>query len=282
MPASPHGHRGDRSHPPHRRRWRPLPSGIALPPRSRPSRHQRPHSHAPPWWRGEPASRSGRSERVGPEIGFPPGVAGRGGETRVRTLPVTGGRWYLAHEQRDAEALEPAGVGVDGASGKDGSESLEGLAGRRGAPRTAKARDISGRAVKFPCARETGGWGRVSDEGPRQKNSDLSEGPWGREAMASRTAGRAGQRPGLRARGTVHISDSSSEGWRQTGPRPWNVGSDLSRLRVGQAPSEMPALEPYWGKPTVRNLRGEGGDVGIIRSPLRATVLPDRTRFARR
>jgi hypothetical protein len=38
----------------------------------------------------------------------------------------------------------------------------------------------------------------------------------------------------------------------------------------------MPALEPYWGKLTVRNLRGDRGNVGIIRSPVRASILPDR------
>jgi len=43
----------------------------------------------------------------------------------------------------------------------------------------------------------------------------------------------------------------------------------------GKALSEMPAFQPYWGKPAVRNDRGDGGNVGIIRSPLRATVLPD-------
>ena len=43
----------------------------------------------------------------------------------------------------------------------------------------------------------------------------------------------------------------------------------------GQAPSDKPALEPYWGKPAVRNLRGDDGNVGIIRSPVRAIVLPD-------
>ena len=37
-----------------------------------------------------------------------------------------------------------------------------------------------------------------------------------------------------------------------------------------------PALEPYWGKPAVRNLRGDDVNVGIIRSPVRAIVLPDR------
>ena len=43
----------------------------------------------------------------------------------------------------------------------------------------------------------------------------------------------------------------------------------------GKAPSDKPALEPYWGKPAVRNLRGDDGNVGIIRSPVRAIVLPD-------
>ncbi len=37
----------------------------------------------------------------------------------------------------------------------------------------------------------------------------------------------------------------------------------------------MPAFQPYWGKPAVRNDRGERGDVGIIRSPVRASFLPD-------
>jgi RHS repeat-associated protein len=37
-------------------------------------------------------------------------------------------------------------------------------------------------------------------------------------------------------------------------------------------------LEPYWGKPAVRNLRGNDGNLGIIRSPVRAIVLPDRQR----
>ena len=46
----------------------------------------------------------------------------------------------------------------------------------------------------------------------------------------------------------------------------------------GKAPTKRPALEPYWGKLAVRNLRGDDGNVGIIRSPVRAIVLPDRPR----
>ena len=47
-----------------------------------------------------------------------------------------------------------------------------------------------------------------------------------------------------------------------------------------QALSEIPALKPYWGKPAVRNFRGDDGDVGIIRSPVRAFVLPARRMFS--
>jgi hypothetical protein len=44
----------------------------------------------------------------------------------------------------------------------------------------------------------------------------------------------------------------------------------------GQAPSDIPAFQPDWGKPTVRNDRGDDGNVSIIRSLVRAIVLPDR------
>jgi len=42
----------------------------------------------------------------------------------------------------------------------------------------------------------------------------------------------------------------------------------------GKAPSDISALKPYWGKPAVRDFRGSGGNVGIMRSPVRATALP--------
>jgi hypothetical protein len=43
----------------------------------------------------------------------------------------------------------------------------------------------------------------------------------------------------------------------------------------GKAPSDIPAFQPDWGKPTVRNDRGDDGNVSIIRSLVRAIVLPD-------
>jgi hypothetical protein len=63
----------------------------------------------------------------------------------------------------------------------------EGMAQRKpgttcGSPRhsrTAKALRISRWAGKSQCARGWGGWGRLSDDDPRQHNLDPSEGPWG-------------------------------------------------------------------------------------------------------
>src|SRR5215831_1876458 len=52
-------------------------------------------------------------------------------------------------------------------------------------------------------------------------------------------------------------------------------GAGLSCRRSRKAPLGKPTFQPYWGKPAVRNDRGDRGDVGIIRSPLRASILPD-------
>src|SRR5713101_7234549 len=72
-------------------------------------------------------------------------------------------------------------------SGRTDSDSVEPLGGRLGAVCTAKASRISRSAAKSGCACEWGGWGRLSMDGPGQKNPDRSEGPWGRAAEAART-----------------------------------------------------------------------------------------------
>jgi hypothetical protein len=46
-------------------------------------------------------------------------------------------------------------------------------------------------------------------------------------------------------------------------------------MSAGQARPDRLALKPYWGKPAVRNFREGDGNVGIIRSPVRAIALPD-------
>ena len=52
-------------------------------------------------------------------------------------------------------------------------------------------------------------------------------------------------------------------------------GARLTRPPFGQAFADRLALKPYRGKPAVRNFRGGDGNVGIIRSPVRAIALPD-------
>jgi hypothetical protein len=54
------------------------------------------------------------------------------------------------------------------------------------------------------------------------------------------------QEPRHRAR-SISAADDTNDGGKP---------SDAIEAPHGQAPSDKPALEPYWGKPAVRNLRG--------------------------
>ena len=99
--------------------------------------------------------------------------------------------------------------------------------------------------------------------------------PWGREA------GPLAQRP-VEARARLDSEPAKravvevGEGRRKLGWRAGMLGASLTAARYRQAPSDRLALKPYWGQPTVRNFRGDDGNVGIIRSPVRAIVLLDR------
>jgi len=137
---------------------------------------------------------------------------------------------------------------------------------RRRESRTAKASRINRSAAKSGCAYEWGGWDQLSDDGPGQHNPDRSEGPWGRAAEAAQTEVCKGVASPDTVQGTDATRDAH-EGRKQTVRR--------EQLAVdGKAPSDIPALKPYRGKPALRNFRGDGGNVGIIRSPVRATLLP--------
>jgi hypothetical protein len=74
------------------------------------------------------------------------------------------------------------------------------------------------------------------------------------------------QEPRHRAR-SISAADDTNDGGKP---------SDAIEAPHGQAPSDKPALEPYWGKPAARNLREDDGNVGIIRSAVRPIVLPDQ------
>lgn len=98
--------------------------------------------------------------------------------------------------------------------------------------------------------------------------------PWGREA-------------GPLAQRHVEASTDLDSGPGDSGTRQRAKGSSKRTDVAGmpgtgftaaarrEALSDMLALKPYWGKPAVRNFRESDGDVGIIRSPVRAIALPD-------
>jgi hypothetical protein len=147
----------------------------------------------------------------------------------------------------------------------------------RGSPRrsrTAKASRISRRAVKSRCAREWDGWGRLSDDGPGHYNPDPSEGPWG-GGLPSLHGG-ALSSPCLPTQsGNIAATTRCTKGGCKPAVMQRMSGADLSCVTSGKAPSDKPAFQPYWGKPAVRNDREGRGNVGIIRSPIRASILPD-------
>jgi hypothetical protein len=146
----------------------------------------------------------------------------------------------------------------------------------RGSPRrsrTAKALRISCDAVKSRCARGWGGWGRLSDDGSRQHNSSQSEDPWGGGLPILHGGARSSARPDT-AR-DHRCTTTCAKGGCKPNLNKWMSGAGLSLLMCGKVPPYMPAFQPYRGKPAVRNDREGRGNDGIIRSPGRASTLPD-------
>ena len=124
----------------------------------------------------------------------------------------------------------------------------------RGSPRrsrTAKASRISRHAVKSRCAREWGGWGRLSDDGPGHYNPDPSEGPWGGGVITLHGGAQSSPRPDTvrdnRCDHEVH------EGRMQTGRRTAHAGSrlkpliDPGRHRLKSQPSSRTGENPPYG-----------------------------------
>jgi hypothetical protein len=139
-------------------------------------------------------------------------------------------RWSVGEGHVGIEVLEHIGVGVPGVGedGMSGRNVQRKLGTTRGSPRrsrTAKASRISRRAVKSRCAREWGGWGRLSDDGPGHYNPDPSEGPWGRWSIPPHGgAVIASTDP------TLCGSTLKHEGRRQTGRRSAYAGSRLKLI----------------------------------------------------
>jgi hypothetical protein len=170
--------------------------------------------------------------------------------------------------------IELPGVKEDGMSGRNVQRKLGTTRGSPRRSRTAKASRISRRAVKSRCACEWGGWGRVSDDGSGHYNPDPSEGPWGGGSPILHGSALSSPRPD-----TVRDYRSDHEvhdGRRQTDRRPAYAGSRLKlsdapgRSRLIRQPSSRTGENPPYGM-----IGGDRGDVGIIRSPVRASIPPD-------
>ena len=127
--------------------------------------------------------------------------------------------------------------------------------------------------MKSRCARGWGRWGRLSDDGARQHNSGKSEDPWGGGLPNLHGGARSSARPDT-AR-DYRCRSGVRERRTQTADESVYAGSRLKLVICGKVPPYMPAFQPYRGKPAVRNDRGDRGNVGIIRSPVRASILPD-------
>ena len=174
--------------------------------------------------------------------------------------------------------IELPEVREDGMSGRNVQRKRGTTRGSPRRSRTAMASRISRRAAKSRCAHEWDGWGRLSDDGPGHYNPDPSEDPWGGGVITLHGGAQSSLRPD-----TVRdnrFDYEAHEGRMQTGVGRCMPGASLSRRRPGKAPLGKPALQPYWGKPAVRNDRGDRGNVGTTQSPLRASILPDRSLWA--
>jgi hypothetical protein len=169
--------------------------------------------------------------------------------------------------------IELPEVREDGMSGRNVQRKRGTTRGSPRRSRTAKASRISRHAAKSRCAHEWDGWGRLSDDGPGHYNPDPSEDPWGGGVITLHGGAQSSLRPD-----TVRdnrFDHEAHEGGCKPDVGRCMPGASLSRRRSGKAPLGKPALQPYWGKPAVRNDRGDRGNVGIIRSPVRASILPD-------
>jgi hypothetical protein len=177
------------------------------------------------------------------------------------------------HRSSGLAMIELPGVIESGMPRKNGQRKPGTTRGSPRRSRTAKALRISRHAVKSRCARGWGGWGRLSDDGSRQHNSGKSEDPWGGGYPTSMAAHDRASLP--TQCGISEVALTCAKGRYKPNISRCMPGAGLSRPMRGKVLPYMPAFQPYRGKPAVRNDREGRGNVGIIRSPVRASTLPD-------
>ena len=124
----------------------------------------------------------------------------------------------------------------------------------RGSPRrsrTAKASRISRHAVKMRCAREWGGWGRLSDDDPRQNNSGPSEDPWGGGLPSLHGGASTPNRPDavrdIREYGEMHERRQQTNPWPAYAGSRLKLSDALGRHRRKCQPSSRTGENPPYG-----------------------------------
>ena len=142
--------------------------------------------------------------------------------------------------------IELLGVREDGMSGRNEQRKPGTTRGSPRRSRTAKASRISRHVVKSRCARGWGGWGRLSDDGPRQHNSGQSEDPWGGGRPTLQGGTPSSSRPD-----TVRDYRSSHEVHErrmQTKQQPVYAGSRLKLVDVREGTVRYASLPAVSGK----------------------------------
>jgi hypothetical protein len=132
---------------------------------------------------------------------------------------------------------ELSGVNEDGMPGRNMQRKLGTSRGSPRRSRTAKALRISHQVVKSRCACERDGWGRVSDDGPRQYNLDRSEDPWGGGRPTLHGGAFSRSRPDTEQDHRVH-TDLCTKGGDKPDYDQRMSGAGLSRKQFGKVPLE--------------------------------------------
>src|SRR5262249_39589213 len=122
----------------------------------------------------------------------------------------------------------------------------------------------SSRTGENPLSGMIGGrWKRRHHSKPDSRHRPTRPGPWGRPTMSVEwrcfTEKLAPTLNGVRRPPRETRRMEANLSWQGV-----LLGAGLTGDRAGKAPSDRPALEPYRGKPAVRHLREDGGNVGII------------------
>jgi hypothetical protein len=117
--------------------------------------------------------------------------------------------------------------------------------------RTAKALRISRQAAKSRCAREWDGWGRLSDDDPRQNNSGPSEDPWGGGLPSLHGGASTPNRPDavrdIREYGEMHERRQQTNPWPAYAGSRLKLSDALGRHRRKCQPSSRAGENPPYG-----------------------------------